>query len=51
VVLSDEYSLREVIVLIRKARELGYPLDKDSYLDKLTVRQLDELVNQDKHDA
>jgi hypothetical protein len=39
------YTHSEVIDLLQKAQDLGFPLERGSYLERLTVRELDILVN------
>jgi hypothetical protein len=45
------YSREEIRSLLQKAQDRGHYLGPGSYLEKLTLQQLDELLNQDKHDA
>ena len=40
------YTESEFVELLEKARELGFSLDAGSELEKLTVGELDVLVNQ-----
>jgi hypothetical protein len=42
---DHEYTHSEICDLLEKAAELGYSLEKGSELEKLTVRELDRLVN------
>lgn len=39
------YKFHEVVSILAKAEEMGMPLEKGSYLECLTVSQLDSLVN------
>ena len=39
------YSMREVVDLLQKAQDMGLPLEKESWLEQITIRQLDALVN------
>ena len=41
----DFYTLEQICALLDKAEKMGLPLDKGSYLDQMTIRQLEELVN------
>jgi hypothetical protein len=39
------YSLQEVVTLVAKAEQVGLPLEKGSYVEQMTIAQLDALVN------
>jgi len=40
-----EYSTDEIVDLLTKAQKLGFSLDKGSEIERLTVAQLDQIVN------
>lgn len=42
---EELYTHSEVADLLQKAEDLGFPLKSGTYLEKLTVRELDVLVN------
>ena len=42
---TGKYTARHIGFILREAERLGHPLDKDSYLERMTVRQLDALVH------
>lgn len=42
---EELYTHSEIVDLLQKAEDLGFPLERGSYLEKLTVRELDVLVN------
>lgn len=42
---SRRYSLSEVVTLLTRAQEIGLPLEQGSYVECLTIAQLDALVN------
>jgi hypothetical protein len=44
-------SKKELLDLLQKAEYLGYPLDKGSYLEQMTIQQLEDLVKNGRHDA
>jgi hypothetical protein len=39
------YSLDRVVAILAKAEEMGLPLEKGSYLESMTIRQLDMLIH------
>jgi hypothetical protein len=39
------YSLDQVVAILAKADEMNLPMEKGSYLESMTIRQLDNLVN------
>ena len=39
------YTLSEIIDLLAKARDLGFSLERSSYLENLTIRELEVLIN------
>lgn len=38
------YSVRDVVKLLQAAQDIGLPLEKGSYLEHMTIAQLDSLV-------
>jgi len=47
--LPKLYSSLELRALLQKAQDRGYYLGPGSYLEKLTIQQLDELLNEGKY--
>lgn len=45
------YSRHEIRALLQKAQDRGYYLGPGSYLEKLSLQQLDELLNESKYDS
>jgi len=42
---EELYTHSDIVDLLQKAEDLGFPLEAGTYLEKLTVRELDVLVN------
>ena len=42
---EQTYTHSEICDLLEKAEQLGFPLDRGTLLEKLTIRELDVLVN------
>jgi hypothetical protein len=42
---DETYSTERIRELIAEAERLGHPLEAGSYLEQLSIRQLDELVH------
>jgi hypothetical protein len=43
--LLDRYTLKQICALLDKAAAMGLPLYKGSYVEQMTIRELEELVN------
>jgi hypothetical protein len=39
------YTHSEIVALLQRAEDLGFPMEKGSYLNNMTIRELDRLVN------
>ncbi len=42
---TGKYTVRHIESILREAEKLGHPLEPGSYLEEMTVRQLDALVH------
>jgi hypothetical protein len=49
--MSRLFSEREAYALLVKARDLGYPLDDQDFLDTVTIQQLEDMIHQNKYDC
>ena len=45
-----EYTCGQIAEMLIRAEKMGFPLERGSYLENLTVKQLDRLTQQ-KYDA
>lgn len=43
---DGRYTIGQIVILLREAERQGHPLEPNSYLENLTVRQLDDLAHQ-----
>jgi hypothetical protein len=39
------YTYDQVVQILQKAQDMDFPLDAGSYLEDMTIKQLDDLVN------
>lgn len=44
---SDNYAF----ALLLKARDLGYPMNDQDFLDTVTIQQLEDMIHNDKYDC
>ena len=47
---EGQFTLGQIQALVEKAERLGHPLERGSYLESMTVKQLARLTNQ-RYDA
>ena len=45
-----EYTCGQIAEILKRAESMGYPLERGSYLESMTVKQVDRLTQQ-KYDA
>ena len=38
------YSCAQIVAILKRAEAQGYPLERGSYLENMTIRQLDRLT-------
>ena len=41
---GGRYSMRQVVEILQLAQDMGLPLEKESYVEQMTIGQLDALV-------
>jgi hypothetical protein len=42
---EDLYTVERIQSILRMAETQGHPLEKGSYLEKMTIRQIDDMVH------